>query len=107
MSPPERKRRDNLNERIQDLLELIPQSYFQDKSTGTKDGRPNKGQILSRSVDYILYLQNEIDKRNRAEVELLLRLRQKDGQAGAETANDDIHTTAEILLQELGIGPLS
>ena len=94
----DRKRRDNLNDRIGDLLELIPEPFFKDtteKNSGTKDGRPNKGQVLSKSVDYIIWLQEEIDNRNRKEVELLLKL----GREGP--------TTAETLLANIGVGPLA
>lgn len=95
--PAERKRRDTLNDRIGDLLHLIPPGFFQDsdRNSGTKDGRPNKGQVLSRSVDYILWLQQQIDARNRREVDLLLKLHREGP------------TTAEKLLANIGVGPLA
>lgn len=116
----ERKRRDNINEKIQELLSLIPSVYFQEpaareeedggtKSTGTKDGKPNKGQILTKSVEYIQYLQNLIDENNRREVELQLKLKtlklQREGRANAPVSADT--TSAEIALGEIGVGPHS
>lgn len=79
----ERRRRDNINEKIQELATLVPNSllYASDplaSPTGpgsatsnlTKDGKPNKGTILSRSVDYIRNLQAVIDEQNRKELEM-------------------------------------
>lgn len=116
----ERKRRDNINERIQELLTLIPAEYFQDngqdgggyddgiaKNTGTKDGKPNKGQVLSKSVEYIQSLQNLIDENNRKEVELQLKLTtlrmKKQGKTNAPILAGT--TSAELALGEIGVGP--
>lgn len=114
----ERKRRDNINEKIQELLSLIPSGYFQEcnnheedesgiKSTGTKDGKPNKGQILTKSVEYIQSLQNLIDENNRKEVELLLKLqRLKMQQQGKTNVPVSVGTTsAEVALGGIGVGP--
>ncbi|GMF58660.1 unnamed protein product [[Candida] boidinii] len=101
-----------MNEKIQELLSLIPQPFFdegKDKSSGTKDGKPNKGQILSKSVEYINHLQGAIDSKNRAEVELSIKLR------NLEIANNIpvyqrmnlLHTSAEIGLAKIGVGPLA
>ncbi|KAH8556504.1 hypothetical protein BGW37DRAFT_472823 [Umbelopsis sp. PMI_123] len=51
----ERRRRDNINERIQELGLLLPDV--------TLDGanKPNKGQILRKSVEQIKLLQNEVN----------------------------------------------
>ncbi|ODQ45622.1 hypothetical protein PICMEDRAFT_73138 [Pichia membranifaciens NRRL Y-2026] len=98
---PDRKRKDNINHKIGELLELIPPSFFADvseKNSGTKDGKPNKGQILSKSVDYITWLQNEIDIRNRHEVELTLML---------QLSPHNRHTVAEEMLAKIGVGPLA
>lgn len=98
---PDRKRKDNINQKIAELLELIPPSFFADvseKNSGTKDGKPNKGQILSKSVDYITWLQNEIDTRNRHEVELTLLL---------QLSPHNRHTVAEEMLAKIGVGPLA
>lgn len=48
----ERRRRDNINEKISELLFLLPA----DPADGGQ--RPNKGTVLRRSVDYIRHLQS-------------------------------------------------
>lgn len=116
----ERKRRDHINDRIQELLTLIPAHYFQDsakeqldevgaRNTGTKDGKPNKGQILTKSVDYIKVLQNTIDANNRMEVKLLLKLRKLEmyEKGSANTPVSVGTTSAELALGEIGVGPHS
>ncbi|KAJ1934938.1 hypothetical protein EC988_008648, partial [Linderina pennispora] len=47
----ERRRRDNINDRIQDLYTLLPETMI-DANT-----KPNKGIILKKSVDYIRQMQ--------------------------------------------------
>jgi hypothetical protein len=112
----ERKRRDGINEKIQELLTLIPDKFFQVgkdpkegngedeqvtmKSSGTKDGKPNKGQILTSSVEYIQHLQNVIDQNNRKETELLIRLQGLSPQSNIKLTP----TSAEIALGEIGVG---
>jgi len=112
----ERKRRDGINEKIQELLTLIPGSFFQVgkepkdgkgddeqvtmKSSGTKDGKPNKGQILTSSVEYIQHLQNVIDQNNRKETELLLRLQSLSPNSNVKLSP----TSAELALGEIGVG---
>ncbi|OBA22787.1 hypothetical protein METBIDRAFT_28794, partial [Metschnikowia bicuspidata var. bicuspidata NRRL YB-4993] len=129
----ERKRRDNINDKIQELLELIPGAYFQDtsvdagmapghpfdealalaKSTGTRDGKPNKGQILTQAVEYIQFLQNVIDENNRKEVELCLRMQSLHLlRSGGLNPPSDVPmavgpTSAEQALGEIGVGPES
>lgn len=130
----ERKRRDNINEKIQELLTLIPAEYFQEnpppanqqqqtqqsendaaiaaavKNSGTKDGKPNKGQILTKSVEYLQYLQNLIDENNRKEVELVMKLKNLELQEQNRQQNVPInvgHTSAEKALGKIGVGPLS
>ncbi|ODV97230.1 hypothetical protein PACTADRAFT_29373, partial [Pachysolen tannophilus NRRL Y-2460] len=103
----ERKRRDNINDKIQELLALIPDTVFKDandKSTGTKDGKPNKGQILTKSVEYIQFLQNEIDAKNRKEVELIYNLKKLNL---TNDNNEFDHTSAEIGLGRIGVGPFA
>lgn len=116
---PDRKRKDNINQKIQELHKLIPTDFFADlgeKNTGTKDGKPNKGQILSKSVDYILWLQNEVDVRNRREVELSLVLKSVrspnpvgDLNQGSPDNNNNNNnsTVAEVMLGKIGVGPLA
>lgn len=117
----ERKRRDNINERIQELLTLIPPEYFLEnvregalgyedaisKNTGTKDGKPNKGQVLSKAVEYIQSLQNLIDENNRKEVELQLELKtaQMKNQGKTNVPILAGTTSAELALGEIGVGP--
>lgn len=142
----ERKRRDNINEKIQELLTIIPPDFFQDyykkdgngndlensthnglgscnerevrnglnvsttkpKGTGTKDGKPNKGQILTQAVEYLIYLQNQVDIKNREEVDLILKVKEVSKETG--TILNDINlenTSAEIALAKIGVGPLA
>lgn len=133
----ERKRRDNINDKIQELLTLIPTEFFQNnnnnkdnkskpsakllkeespdddpsKNSGTKDGKPNKGQILTKSVEYLQYLQSTIDENNRKEVELIMRLKTLELKASNQsTENIPIrigYTSAEKALGEIGVGPCS
>jgi hypothetical protein len=70
------------------------------KSSGTKDGKPNKGQILTSSVEYIQHLQNVIDQNNRKETELLIRLQGLSPQSNIKLTP----TSAEIALGEIGVG---
>lgn len=118
----ERKRRDNINEKIRELLTLIPEEYFKElnkelaggddaalKATGTRDGKPNKGQILTQAVEYIQHLQALIDENNRREVELILRMKtlqqKKKGQSNVPISVGT--TSAEKALGEIGVGPES
>ncbi|AMD19060.1 HBR159Wp [Eremothecium sinecaudum] len=128
----ERKRRDNINDRIQELLNVIPEEFFQEyyqkrkeqdseagtpiggagslgktKGTGTRDGKPNKGQILTQAVEYVMYLQNQVDMKNREEVELILKVKELNKLTG--TVVNDINlenTSAEVALAKIGVGPL-
>lgn len=130
----ERKRRDDINERIQELLVLIPPEYFANKddttgsahpaaegssshedavllalrNSGTKDGKPNKGQILSKLVVYLHDMQATIDENNRRELELRAKLMQLE--MGHNDFSGSItveHTIAEKALGEIGVGPLA
>lgn len=130
----ERKRRDNINEKIQELLALIPPSYFEAteetaghmikvekigleeavlaalRNSGTKDGKPNKGQILTKLVTYLQDMQTQIDKANRKEVELrscLMKLELKVTGNPLASLSEGRHTIAEQALGEIGVGPLS
>lgn len=129
-----RKRHDNMTDKIQELLRLIPEEFFHEnyggdsgtngnggatgetpgattpklKATGTKDGRPNKGQILTQSVEYITHLQNQVDSNNREEIELMMKVSELAKQTG--TIVNDINlenTSAEIALANIGVGPLA
>lgn len=130
----ERKRRDNINGKLLELLALIPPSYFEAKddvlgniikaekvgleeavlaalrTSGTKDGKPNKGQILTKLVAYLQDMQNQIDKYNRKEMELhnhLMSLELKLTGQALPSRSDLRHTTAEQALGEIGVGPMS
>lgn len=111
----ERKRRDNINERIQELGAIIPLQFFdlsKEKSSGTKDGKPNKGQILSKSIEYVEFLQDKIDENNKKEIELLIILKKLEE---IKQLPDNLrpskslfkHTSAEIELSNIGVGPLA
>lgn len=111
----ERKRRDNINDRIQELLTLIPPEFFQHdqesiineegevqiKNSGTRDGKPNKGQILTNSVKYIRYLQDLIDENNKIESDLKNRLLALDPSFAVDVSS------AEEALGEIGVGNYS
>lgn len=108
----EDKKKDNINEKIQEILQLIPRDYFEDnkdRSSGTKDGKPNKGQILTKGVEYIQDLQNKIDENNRKEVELILKLKNLSILKNTPIGNDINvdNTSAEVVLGEIGVGPLA
>lgn len=137
ISKVDRRRRDNINDRIQQLLSMIPQEFFQEytrsnndsehslldtptsgtpkeasvaktKSTGTKDGKPNKGQILTQTVEYINALQNRVDSKNREEVELMFKIQELSKKTG--TIINDVNlenTSAEVALAKIGVGPLA
>lgn len=138
ISKVDRRRRDNINDKIQQLLTIIPPEFFQHyyrngnesetsladtpgvgtpkagsiamkmKSTGTKDGKPNKGQILTQSVEYINCLQNQVDTRNREEVELIFKIQELSKKTG--TIINDVNlenTSAEVELAKIGVGPLA
>ena len=45
----ERRRRDNINDRIHELAGLVPDSL--------EDGRFHKGIVLQKAIEYIHYLQ--------------------------------------------------
>ena len=68
----ERKRRDNINERIQELGLVIPDCANEPENT-------HKGVILRKAIDYIRELQgdNEILKKRLAELEAYLANNQK------------------------------
>lgn len=111
----DRKQRENFNDRITELMGLIPQEFLlidkhelmlnEDrdltKSSINSDAKPYKGQILTNSVRYINYLQDRIDKNNQIEVELMSEL---------ETLNPTYSsslTSAEIALGDIGVGKYS
>lgn len=106
----ERRRRDNLNERIQELATLVPESLLNKldpvgspgshQNTLTKDGKPNKGTILTRSVEYIRHLQQVIDEQNQQELNLRETIHTLQRQLGVEETIFG-STSAEIALAKI------
>lgn len=119
------KKTDSINERIQELRENLPDWIFEvdskkngagtshgPKFTGTKNGKPNKGQILSKSVEYIEYLQDKVDENNKKEIELLIILKtledlKKIPNHAKYSTTLFKNTSAEIELSNIGVGPLA
>ncbi|KAK6197545.1 uncharacterized protein RJT21DRAFT_58160 [Scheffersomyces amazonensis] len=125
---------DLVTSKIQELLTLIPPEFFQDtvksnkngkppikqendeneddededgnpRTSGTRDGKPNKGQILTKSLEYIEYLQKLIDDNNHAEARLKKRLKEQEDRAGLQNSQLSIGpTSGERALGEIGIG---
>jgi hypothetical protein len=57
----ERRRRENINERIQELGTLLPESMLEEITVNIgNDTKPNKGAILRKSVDHIRLLQQQV-----------------------------------------------
>ncbi|KAJ2805234.1 hypothetical protein H4R21_001341, partial [Coemansia helicoidea] len=54
----ERRRRDNINDRIQELFSLLPDTMTD------LNVKPNKGAILKKSVEYIRQLQQVLQSQN-------------------------------------------
>ncbi|KAH3681988.1 hypothetical protein WICPIJ_007059 [Wickerhamomyces pijperi] len=104
------KKKDNINEKIQEMLTLVPDTYFtenKDRSSGTKDGKPNKGQILTKGVEFLQDLQNKIDENNRREVELIWKLKKLIQVKNQPLDINLQNTSAEMILAEIGVGPLA
>ncbi|KAI8884012.1 HLH-domain-containing protein [Backusella circina FSU 941] len=55
----ERRRRDTINDRIQELCNLLPESSLETMTLGPNN-KPNKGAILKKSVEHIRELQQEV-----------------------------------------------
>jgi len=107
----ERRRRDLINEKIQELGKLLPEDMDGSGSSNppelsaamsggsqsnTKDAKNNKGVILKRSVDYILQLQQS--KRDLEDRERLLQQQTRD--------MEQRQRGLEELVTRLGGGPL-
>lgn len=65
----ERRRRDNINDRIQELCELLPEAVLENAGIGNNN-KPNKGVILKKSVDHIRQLQQEVQSYHQRLTEL-------------------------------------
>lgn len=132
MSEEEKPKKDQINDLIQQLLTMIPEQFFKDyvkkkeskeeavgvsksqasnsrnKGTGTRDGKPNKGQILTQAVEYINFLQEQVDTKNREEVELILKVKDLCQQTGSIVNDINLdNTSAEVALSRIGVGPLA
>lgn len=72
----ERRRRDHINEKIQELSSLLPEF------AGDAQNKPNKGTVLKRSVDYLRHIHAFTAKqmeRNRELEEVLFAICQSQG----------------------------
>ncbi|KAG0005907.1 hypothetical protein BGZ79_000601 [Entomortierella chlamydospora] len=76
----ERRRRDNINEKIQELSTLLPDIYVDSAN------KPNKGVILRKSVDYIRHLQQLVSSQATRNQELEAQLQAKN-QSSSTNAN--------------------
>lgn len=61
----ERRRRENINDRIQELGTMLPDTMLEELASsvnvnGGNNNKPNKGAILRKSVDHIRILQQEV-----------------------------------------------
>lgn len=79
----ERRRRDNINEKIQELSTLLPDCYIDTSN------KPNKGVILRKSVDYIRHLQQLVATQSSRNQELEAQLHGK-GPSTASNLNGSV-----------------
>ncbi|KAF9116524.1 hypothetical protein BGX27_001818 [Mortierella sp. AM989] len=92
----ERRRRDNINEKIQELSTLLPDCYI---DTANK---PNKGVILRKSVDYIRHLQQLVASQSNRNQELEAQLQGKSG-VDVNGANGNMPVPSPQLQQGFGM----
>ncbi|KAJ1302142.1 hypothetical protein OPQ81_000970 [Rhizoctonia solani] len=100
----ERRRRDNINEKISELSTLIPECLLSDNPAvatkddilgpvdeeGTREGpKANKGMILRKSVDYIKYLQQLVRAQASRNRELESQLSQYRGATASDAPSDN------------------
>ncbi|KAF9438223.1 hypothetical protein BGZ76_009150 [Entomortierella beljakovae] len=92
----ERRRRDNINEKIQELSTLLPDIYVDSAN------KPNKGVILRKSVDYIRHLQQLVSSQATRNQELEAQLQAKNQSSGAANhANkEDVNVNSGSQLQQ-------
>ena len=55
----ERRRRDNINDRIQELCSLLPENALENATLGPNN-KTNKGIILKKSVEHMRQLQQQV-----------------------------------------------
>ncbi|KAI8638109.1 hypothetical protein BD408DRAFT_423468 [Parasitella parasitica] len=80
----ERRRRDNINDRIQELFSLLPENALEGSNFGPNN-KPNKGAILRKSVNHIRHLQQELTSYSMKVEELEHTLQMYQQQGGANT----------------------
>ncbi|RIA91802.1 helix-loop-helix DNA-binding domain-containing protein [Glomus cerebriforme] len=78
----ERRRRDNINEKIQELSTLLPDLYVDSAN------KPNKGVILRKSVDYIRHLKSMVEQERNRNVKLETQVRELATQSGIPIDNN-------------------
>ncbi|CAG8487168.1 14814_t:CDS:2 [Dentiscutata erythropus] len=84
----ERRRRDNINEKIQEISTLIP-DIFIDSSN-----KPNKGVILRKAVEYIKHLQQIVGEQRAHN--MVLENRVRDMKSGIPIENNsDMNTSSQ------------
>ncbi|EUC61143.1 retrograde regulation protein [Rhizoctonia solani AG-3 Rhs1AP] len=108
----ERRRRDNINEKISELSTLIPECLLSENPAaaskddilgavdeeGTREGpKANKGMILRKSVDYIKYLQQLVRAQASRNRELESQLSHYRGPTAGSDANDNPATLLPLL----------
>ncbi|CAE6440173.1 unnamed protein product [Rhizoctonia solani] len=110
----ERRRRDNINEKISELSTLIPECLLSENpATAAKDDilaagaedqdntregpKANKGMILRKSVDYIKYLQQLVRAQASRNRELESQLSHYRGATGPDASSDNPATLLPIL----------
>ena len=126
MNDDDGAKRGNINELIQQFLSIIPEEFFEEyyrknsdpkikdepvsksKGTSANANKPTKGQILTQAVEYVNSLQEQVDLKNREEVELILRVKELCKETGyiVNDLNLD-NTSAELALSRIGVGPLA
>jgi hypothetical protein len=86
----ERRRRDNINERIAEMGTLLPEIYL-----GTDPNvKPHKGQILRKAVDYVRVMQATLRDSLSRQTDLENSLRQM----GIEPAESSLGNSIQALL---------
>ncbi|KAG0218992.1 hypothetical protein BGX31_011461 [Mortierella sp. GBA43] len=95
----ERRRRDNINEKIQELSTLLPEIYVDSAN------KPNKGVILRKSVDYIRHLQQLVSSQATRNQELEAQLQAHHKQGGASPSATTPAAAANEDAKANGSGP--
>ncbi|KAI8051603.1 hypothetical protein BDF22DRAFT_744610 [Syncephalis plumigaleata] len=84
----ERRRRDNINEKIQELALLLPDC------SNDPNNKPNKGAILRKSVDYIRRVQQIMHQQNQRNQELEAMVAQLQRERGMSPSDANTSTAA-------------